>query len=757
MLACAVSGVLGFATTRAAAATYVVNSTEDRPDSDPFDGVCSAPVTGACTLRAAIMDANGTAGPDKIVVPSGTYQITRAAVDDGALVGDLDITESVTIEGAGSATTIVDGNGAVTNERVFHILPGATAVTISGLTVRNGKQGVAVEGEGGGIRCQAFGATLRDMVIAENSATEGGGVYVTGGGTLVLQNVTLQQNTATSHGGGISAKDCVLELRGVVLHDNSAVVRGGGLYASGVALTITDSTVDANDAFTGGGFDLRGLAASTVARTAIFSNTANGEGGGVYVAVGSPVTFTGCSIHHNTAAANGGGIYNTAPILIVRSLIDSNSAQSNGGGIMIPKLEPLTSRVEVLVENSTVSRNTAQFGAGIHYDQPQQPTQPHALLLRNSTIAHNTGSREGGGIYAKAFANISMQSTTIAANGLFRPSGGGLRGGGVLLADTARATAINTIVADNHTATAVTAPTPDDIYTAATTTFNLGSGHNFIESTTNCTFSGTTFGCILGQDPKFDAAGFAYNGGPTPTLALMANSPAINAANTAAATAGDQRGFMRNGVADMGAYEWNGGAPPVELRSAVSRKTHGSAGTFDIGLPLTGTPGVECRSGGVNGEHTIILNFANPLTSVGSAAVTSGNGVVAASQIGSDSRQYVVNLSGVTNGQRVIITLGDVTDSFGYTSTAVQLALDVLLGDTNGNGSVTASDIAQTKAQAGQLLSAANFRTDVNANGAINSTDISLVKSRSGTQLPRAQLPAASEMDTSSIDERGRL
>jgi hypothetical protein len=62
--------------------------------------------------------------------------------------------------------------------------------------------------------------------------------------------------------------------------------------------------------------------------------------------------------------------------------------------------------------------------------------------------------------------------------------------------------------------------------------------------------------------------------------------------------------------------------------------------------------------------------------------------------------------------------------------------MGVLLGDTNGNGFVNATDIGQTKAQSGQPVTSGNFRTDVNFNGAINATDIGQVKAQSGTQLP---------------------
>ena len=60
----------------------------------------------------------------------------------------------------------------------------------------------------------------------------------------------------------------------------------------------------------------------------------------------------------------------------------------------------------------------------------------------------------------------------------------------------------------------------------------------------------------------------------------------------------------------------------------------------------------------------------------------------------------------------------------------------ILIGDTGGNGVVNASDVAQTKAQAGHAITSSNFREDVNGNGAINASDVSLVKSKTGTALP---------------------
>jgi hypothetical protein len=66
----------------------------------------------------------------------------------------------------------------------------------------------------------------------------------------------------------------------------------------------------------------------------------------------------------------------------------------------------------------------------------------------------------------------------------------------------------------------------------------------------------------------------------------------------------------------------------------------------------------------------------------------------------------------------------------------VAVTMGVLIGVTNGNGSVNASDVSQTKAQVGQAVSGSNFRTDVNANGTINASDVSLIKSHVGTAFP---------------------
>lgn len=169
---------------------------------------------------------------------------------------------------------------------------------------------------------------------------------------------------------------------------------------------------------------------------------------------------------------------------------------------------------------------------------------------------------------------------------------------------------------------------------------------------------------------------------------------------------------------------------PVAPLSAVSRKTHGTAGVFDVVLPLTGPTGVECRSGGSSGNHQMIVTFAAPVTFT-SASVTSGIADVSSASV--SGAIVTVNLNGVANGQSITVTLFGVAD--GTTSNDVILPMTLVAGDTTGDGFVNSSDISQTKSRSGQFVSASNFRSDVTLDGSINSSDISFVKSKSGTAV----------------------
>ena len=93
-----------------------------------------------------------------------------------------------------------------------------------------------------------------------------------------------------------------------------------------------------------------------------------------------------------------------------------------------------------------------------------------------------------------------------------------------------------------------------------------------------------------------------------------------------------------------------------------------------------------------------------------------------------------VNLTGVTNAQRITVTLLGVNN--GTNTGNVSVPMGVLIGDTNGDGFVNAGDALQTRNRSGQATDATNFRSDVNTDGFVNSGDTTAVRSRSGTFFP---------------------
>jgi hypothetical protein len=176
--------------------------------------------------------------------------------------------------------------------------------------------------------------------------------------------------------------------------------------------------------------------------------------------------------------------------------------------------------------------------------------------------------------------------------------------------------------------------------------------------------------------------------------------------------------------------------------NAVSRRNHGGAGAFDVDLPMSGTPGIECRTGGATSDYQVVVTFAGAVTVNGTpqAQVTSGIGDIGT---GGVSNGGIVTVSGSTvtipltnlaNAQTIEVTLFGVT--VGGASGNVVVPMSILIGDINGNGSVNATDVAETKSQSGRLLTATNFRSDVNATGNIDASDIAIVKSHVGTARP---------------------
>jgi hypothetical protein len=151
-----------FSASVAAAATFTVNETGDEVDSDLTDDRCDSDSTTTgrqCTLRAAIEEANDTAGDDDIGFDLGGTgaQAISPASELPTITGTLTI-DGYTQAGA-SENTLEEGNDAILN------------IVLGGLDAGAGADGLRIEGSG----CTIKGLLIRNF--------DGSGVRITGSGS----------------------------------------------------------------------------------------------------------------------------------------------------------------------------------------------------------------------------------------------------------------------------------------------------------------------------------------------------------------------------------------------------------------------------------------------------------------------------------------------------------------------------------------------------------------------------------------------
>jgi hypothetical protein len=173
------------------------------------------------------------------------------------------------------------------------------------------------------------------------------------------------------------------------------------------------------------------------------------------------------------------------------------------------------------------------------------------------------------------------------------------------------------------------------------------------------------------------------------------------------------------------------------LVSAVSRRTHGGVGDFDVNLPLAppALPAVEGRSGG---PTRLIFTFSALIKALD--GTPSANEVsVSAGTVGSVSingHTLTANLSGVPDQTCLTVVLNGLGDLSNHPLVGDNdVRIRVLVGDANGDGQVASGDITQVKSVSGQVTNSTNFRRDINADGQVASGDITQVKSRSGRSV----------------------
>jgi hypothetical protein len=172
--------------------------------------------------------------------------------------------------------------------------------------------------------------------------------------------------------------------------------------------------------------------------------------------------------------------------------------------------------------------------------------------------------------------------------------------------------------------------------------------------------------------------------------------------------------------------------PSPILQSAVSRKVHGGAGTFDLPLTLVPVtnPTTEPRLGPA---QTIVLIFNQAITAA-TATITEGTATAAAPTF--SGNDVIVGLTGVTNKQYVTVALTNVASSDGGSGGSGSVRIGFLAGDVNQNRAVTVSDLVLVNNQIAHAVTAANYLKDLNASGAITVGDKVIANANVAKALP---------------------
>jgi CSLREA domain-containing protein len=498
-------------------ATFVVTKT-----ADTRDGSCDA---NDCSLREAVIDANADPGDDIITLPAGTYLLTLGGSENAAAAGDLDITRgSITINGAGQGSTIVDAGQLSPRDRVFQVFGGA-GLTLNGVTIRNGSAAL-----GGGISNDGGTVTIQNSVVTANtSQQDGGGINSTG--SLTIRNSTISRNTSGEDGGGIrvGGSGARLDLDGVTIDSNTTANGGGGIGvetsdpASFATIVIANSAVTNNIGthpnLDGGGINFDGGIA-TVTNTRITGNR-NGRGGGMQATDGANVTMDRVVISGNTAPHDGGGIqFGQGTLTMTNSEVTNNSTDEDGGGLELGGAGSRGSGLTANLTNVTISGNSAVAGGGVSAGA----NGPTTVNLTNVTVADNS---------AGAGSNMRIDDDGPGTIGVF-----------------------NSVVANGRNS--------DNCNVVPNG--SIQSRGNNIDSGSSCGF--TSSGDQQSTNPGLQP--LANNGGPTRTHALASGSPAIDRGNNNGCPSTDQRGAARpadgssggSAVCDVGAFEVGPAAPP---------------------------------------------------------------------------------------------------------------------------------------------------------------------------------------------------
>lgn len=282
---------------QAQAATYTVGNS-----NDTAPGAACGSFPSGCSLRQLIEHENTAGTNDTIVVPANLYLLSN---------GQLSVTRSMTIAGAGANITSIYQETQSPTSRVFAILGNPTSgftptVTISGLGMFFGKaDSTSTPAFFGGDIINQGTLTLSDVVIEDGNTTSGSGAGI------------------SNDGGSLTVTHSLVDLNGTAQTNDSGGIQNFGpnpVTNSPASLTVIDSTIANNTSAQGGGI----MSWSDSGNTAtIINSTITGNDGGARSPVGGGLL-----------AADGGTI-SVQNSIVARNSVDkpASGTPSNCGGV----------------------------------------------------------------------------------------------------------------------------------------------------------------------------------------------------------------------------------------------------------------------------------------------------------------------------------------------------------------------------------------------------------------------------------------
>lgn len=551
------------------------------------------------------------------VVSSCTEAALRVALASGGTVtftSDCNITlsQQVTIVQA----TVIDAQGhsvVISGGGTVPLFDAAADLTLRGVTLLNGRS--ATSGGALSVRSGVL-VVANQCVFGANSVVATNGLTgITGSTNSAGTGSAGTDGTAGASGfGGCIYNSGNLALIACVFTNNSVVAGAGGAGGSGGADTGTFQ-IGGNGGNGGvGGVALGGAvynrANATVVNCLFSGNTATGGAGG---SGGAGGTGHNAGYSGNGAAGglgSGGAFYNALNLTVIDSTFATNSAhggnsaaaglQNNGTGRTGPKGADgsggaLFNGWWAVATNCTFYTNTVFGGNG------------GTGGAGGGTFGIPGNGGDGGNAVGGSIQNsntLTLVTCTLSSGAVFGGTNGAAGSGN----STASAGQPGSFQGANVANSSGTVSLLGSILAAGATSSNAFGqltdlGFNLSSDST------TSFGSssYRNTDPALGA--IAFNGGLTPTMALLSGSPAINKIPAALCPATDQRGFPRpvNGAGDIGAFEVSSGNLPSSISLTLGRAASGI-----VQLSGQGTPGVNY----VVQASTNLVNWQNIATNL---------------------------------------------------------------------------------------------------------------------------------------------